>query len=200
MKPFRYIVIPVLCGILAAGATKVAAQTTNNQGGYKTIYDMLKDVPGLEVKTSNGRGNTVIVRGISTFIGSSAPLFVLDGTIYSGDISNLNPNDIAGITVMKDAASTGAYGSAGANGVIAITTKKGALSSNSASVSNHTESAYTYFIDHKTPLKVFGLDDKVIIEGVIEKQRGDTLVFIKKRKDFLVAVSSVKRVEMVPQN
>lgn len=203
MKTLRYFSMAVLCCVLAAVTTKVTAQakaTTAVQGTYKTIYDMLRDVPGLEVKTSNGRGNSVIVRGISTFTGSSVPLYVVDGSIYSGDISNLNVQDIDGITVLKDAASLTAYGTQGSNGVILITTKKGVTNTNNASVSNHTESAYTYFIDHKTPLKVYDLNDAVIIEGVIQRQKGDSLVFIKKRKDFLIAISAIKRVEMVPQN
>jgi hypothetical protein len=50
------------------------------------------------------------------------------------------------------------------------------------------------------PLKVYDLNDAVIIEGVIQRQKGDSLVFIKKRKDFLIAISAIKRVEMIPQN
>jgi TonB-dependent SusC/RagA subfamily outer membrane receptor len=204
MKTLRSIAVCLLCSSLVLGTNDASAQakpSTAIQGTYKTIYDMLKDVPGLEVKTGSGRGGTVIVRGIATFGNSgSAPLFVVDGTIYGGDISNLNPQDIDGITVLKDAASLTAYGAQGSNGVIAITTKKGVKPSNNASVSNHSESAYTYFIDHKTPLKVYGLDDKVIIEGVIDRQAGDTLIFLKRRKDFPVAVASIKRVEMLPQN
>jgi TonB-dependent SusC/RagA subfamily outer membrane receptor len=205
MKTLRSIAVCLLCSSLVLGTTDASAQVkpgTAIQGSYKTIYDMLKDVPGLEVRTGSGRDGTVIVRGLGTFTGKSTPLFVIDGTIFGGaDIANLNPQDIDGITVLKDAASLTAYGAQGANGVISITTKKGSSGMNAkAAVSNHTESAYTYFIDHKTPLKVYGLDDKVIIEGVIERQAGDTLIFIKRRKDFPVTVASIKRVEMVPQN
>jgi TonB-dependent SusC/RagA subfamily outer membrane receptor len=205
MKTLRSITIGLFCASLALVSVEASAQAkpaTTVQGLYKTIYDMLRDVPGLEVKTNNGRGSTVIVRGIATLrAGSSTPLYVVDGSTMSDDnVGNINPQDVDGITVLKDGASLTAYGSQGSNGVILITMKKGATISNKASVESHAESAYTYFIDHKTPLKVFGLDDKVIIEGVIEKQRGDTLIFVKKRKDFLVSVSSIKRVEMVPQN
>ena len=199
MKTLKQVLAFSFCLCISTGM--FAQEKTNNaiQGSYKTIYDMLKDVPGLEVKTNNGRGNSITIRGIATLMGSGQPLFVVDGSIYNGDISNLNPQDIDGISVLKDAASTTAYGTQGANGVIVITTKKGTGVSNTASVTNHAESAYTYFIDHKTPLKVFGMNDEVIIEGIIQKQKGDSLVFSKKRKDFLVAVSSIKRVEMIPQ-
>ena len=202
MQTFKHIVSVFLCScfVLISANTFCQAKATNaNQGTYKSIYDMLKDVPGLEVQTSTGRGGSVKVRGTGTLLGSSAPLFVVDGTIYSGDISDINPQDVDGISVLKDAASATAYGSRGANGVIVITTKKGYKPSNTAEVSSHAESAYTYFIDHKTPLKVFDMNEAVIIEGVIQRQKGDSLVFIKKRKDFLVAISSIKRVEMIPQ-
>ncbi len=194
-------VFTLCCGLIFISKTTVAQSKAGNviQGTYKTIYDMLKDVPGLEVQSNNGRGGTIIVRGVGSLKNQNQPLFVVDGNIYNGDISNLNPQDIDGISILKDAASATAYGSQGAFGVIVITTKKGGGANKTASISNHNESAYTYFIDHKTPLKVFGMNEEVLVEGVIQKQKGDSLVFIKKRKDFLVAIASIKRVEMIPQ-
>ena len=55
--------------------------------------------------------------------GSTEPLVVLDGVIYRGNISDINPSDIASIDVLKDASSTAIYGSQAANGVLMITTK-----------------------------------------------------------------------------
>ena len=60
---------------------------------------------------------------------SNAPLYVVDGAVYNGDISNINPSDIESMTVLKDAASTSLYGSSAGNGVILITTKKGSNTS-----------------------------------------------------------------------
>ena len=54
----------------------------------------------------------------------TAPLYVVDGIPYSGDMNNINPADIESMTVLKDAASNALYGARGANGVIMITTKK----------------------------------------------------------------------------
>lgn len=68
------------------------------------------------------------IRGLSTLNPLStgrAPLIVLDDFPYEGDISNINPNDIAAITVLKDAAAAGIWGARAGNGVIVITTKKG---------------------------------------------------------------------------
>ena len=161
---------------------------------------MLRDVPGLDVKITNDRsGGTITVRGISSLNNQKPPLFVVDGTIYSGDIGSINPQDVENISVLKDAASTSTYGAQGAFGVIIITTKKGASSKSDPVVSNYNKSAYTYFIEHKTPLKVFGLSEEIIVEGVIKEQRDSTLVFIKKRKELLVPIKNIKKVEMIPQ-
>lgn len=184
--------------------TSVNAQAkdfTTIQGIYKTIIDMLKDVPGLEVKSAPGdkSGGSITIRGLGRLQsgGNVAPLFVLDGIVFSGDITNISPQDVQMITVLKDAASATAYGAQGSGGVILITTKKGMGASNSAIISNHTESAYTYFINNKTNLKIIGLDDNIIYEGIILQQRDSTLVFIKKKKEILIPISKIKYVEMV---
>ena len=84
--------------------------------------------PGIQISTSTGQpgsGLSVRIRGISSYSFSNEPLYVVDGTPYTGGISALNPNDIESINVLKDAASTSLYGSSAANGVILITTKRG---------------------------------------------------------------------------
>ena len=202
MKNIKQIISLTFCSLFLLIPTITPAQTEPNKvtpGTYKTIYEMLRDVPGLDVKITNDRsGGTIVVRGISSLQNQRPPLFVVDGSIYSGDIGSINPQDVEDISVLKDAASTSAYGAQGAFGVILITTKKGASKSN-AVVSNYNKSAYTYFIEHKTPLKVFGLSDEIIVEGVIKEQRDSTLVFIKKKKELLVPIKNIKKVEMIPQ-
>lgn len=168
------------------------------KGTYNNIFDMLKEVPGLEVKSSTTKnGGSVTIRGMGSLRNQTPPLIVVDGVIFGGDISSINPQDVDGISVLKDAASASAYGAQGAAGVIVITTKKGGGISSTPTVASHTESAYTYFIEHKTPLKVIGMNEEVIIEGVIEKQRDSSLIFIKRRKEVVVPISSIKRVEMI---
>ena len=54
---------------------------------------------------------------------SNAPLYVVDGVPYDGDMSSINPQDIESLSVLKDAAANSIYGARGANGVILITTK-----------------------------------------------------------------------------
>lgn len=82
---------------------------------------------GIRVSQSSGApgsGSTVRIRGTSSINGSN-PLYVVDGVVIGGGIDYLNPNDIASIEVLKDAASAAIYGARGANGVIIITTKTG---------------------------------------------------------------------------
>jgi TonB-linked SusC/RagA family outer membrane protein len=76
--------------------------------------------------SATAKGNTsLLIRGETTLTAGSSPLIVLDGVIYSGDLSDINPDDIDRMDIMKDASSAAVYGSKAASGVIAITTKKG---------------------------------------------------------------------------
>ncbi|MDR3061560.1 MAG: TonB-dependent receptor [Dysgonamonadaceae bacterium] len=92
------------------------------------VLESLKgNVSGLNVGATNkaGEGPNILIRGQNSISGSNSPLIVLDGVVYLGSIRDINPNDIATVDVLKDATSAAAYGSRSANGVIAITTKKG---------------------------------------------------------------------------
>lgn len=83
--------------------------------------------PGVQVNSSTsvpGDSPSIIIRGINSVNGTTAPLYVVDGTIWNGSISDINPNDVENISVLKDAASCALYGSKGANGVVLITTKR----------------------------------------------------------------------------
>jgi TonB-dependent starch-binding outer membrane protein SusC len=82
--------------------------------------------PGVEVAKPPGGGITVRIRGSSTVVGDSEPLYIIDGARVQsgpGGLLFLDPNDIKKIEVLKDIGSTSFYGSEGANGVILITTK-----------------------------------------------------------------------------
>ena len=84
-------------------------------------------VPGVQLTSASGapeRTSTIRIRGFGSLNAGKDPLIIVDGAPYSGDISNLNPNDVESMTVLKDAASNALYGARGANGVIMITTKK----------------------------------------------------------------------------
>ena len=101
---------------------------------------------GVDIITAGDPGakSNIRIRGTATLNSNADPLIVINGVPYSTDIDDsfdfntanqedfaqmlsLNPNDIESIEVLKDAASTAVYGTAGANGVLLITTKKGAM-------------------------------------------------------------------------
>lgn len=67
------------------------------------------------------------IRGLSTFSANQSPLVVVDNFPYDGDISNINPNDVENVTILKDAAAASIWGTKAGNGVIVITTKKGSF-------------------------------------------------------------------------
>ncbi len=65
------------------------------------------------------------VRGRNSISASTAPLVVVDGIPYNGALSEINPNDVASMQVLKDASATAIYGTRGSNGVILVTSRKG---------------------------------------------------------------------------
>jgi TonB-linked SusC/RagA family outer membrane protein len=100
------------------------------QGAMNNVMELVSGkVPGLNVSSTaaadpNGSSDLQI-RGATSISASNGPLIVIDG-IAGGDIRTLAPQDIESVTVLKDAASAAIYGTRGANGVILITTRKGA--------------------------------------------------------------------------
>jgi hypothetical protein len=190
----KYLILVVFCFFCYVAN----AQNKLPIGSYKTIYDMLKDVPGLEVTTNGGKAGSIVIRGISSFKSQQPPLFVVDQSVYNGDIMNINVQDVDNISVLKDAASLTSYGAQGSSGVILITTKKGSNTIANPIVENYNKSAYSYFIEHQTNLKVIGWDDKTILEGVIQKQVDTVLFFLKRRKEITIPVRLIKKVEMLP--
>jgi len=85
------------------------------------------NVSGLNIGATNTAGGepSMLIRGQNSIYGDNNPLIILDGVIYMGSLNDINPNDIASVDVLKDAVSASVYGSRSANGVIAITTKRG---------------------------------------------------------------------------
>lgn len=73
----------------------------------------------------SGRNQRLQIRGVSSINSDLNPLIILDNFPYTGDINNINPNDIESITILKDAAASSIWGARAGNGVIVITTKKG---------------------------------------------------------------------------
>lgn len=110
--------------------TGAVSQVKNKGARHATatsFADLLEGVPGLEVRRLPDGGVSLRVRGDRSLNSSEEPLVVLDGIPVSGAtglLQDLDPRDIASISVLKDASALATYGSRGANGVIIITTKK----------------------------------------------------------------------------
>jgi TonB-linked SusC/RagA family outer membrane protein len=86
-------------------------------------------LPGIQINTNGGgaEGNdlSILIRGRNSISASNGPLLIWDGIPYEGGISEINPNDVESIEVLKDASAAAIYGSRGSNGVILITSKQG---------------------------------------------------------------------------
>lgn len=85
-------------------------------------------VSGVQMTTGSGQPGSspsIRIRGFGSINASNAPLYVVDGIPYDGDLSSINPSDIESMTVLKDASAGALYGARGANGVVMITTKRG---------------------------------------------------------------------------
>jgi TonB-dependent SusC/RagA subfamily outer membrane receptor len=92
------------------------------------MQGMVGKVSGVQVVNNNGMpGDPPVIRfrGIGSINASAAPLYVVDGVPFNGDIASINNFDIESISFLKDASAAALYGNRGANGVIIVTTKKG---------------------------------------------------------------------------
>ena len=122
---------------LTGAITSVKAGEIVKSPASNAMEALQGQVPGLDIIRNSGKatsGVTINIRGqrslsdVKDEFGNNianAPLFIIDG-MQGGDFSDIAPADIESIEVLKDASSTAIYGSQGANGVIIITTKKGA--------------------------------------------------------------------------
>lgn len=94
--------------------------------------------PGVQVNNTYGEPGaapSIRIRGFGSLVdGASNPLYVVDGVPFDGNIAELNSNDIASMSILKDAASAALYGNRAANGVVLITTKRGRSDSDKPNV------------------------------------------------------------------
>ena len=117
-------------------ATMVKSETIENRIATNVTTALAGTAPGVQVISASGdpasNGSSIVIRGIGSMSASNTPLYVVDGMPYDGSISDINPNDVESISVLKDAAASAIYGARGANGVVLITTKR--ASSNEVNV------------------------------------------------------------------
>ncbi|RYY49956.1 MAG: SusC/RagA family TonB-linked outer membrane protein [Chitinophagaceae bacterium] len=111
----------------STGAYSHLTAATLSQQVSTGILSRLESITaGLTFDRTKSQGRTgIMIRGLSTIQGPREPLIVVDNFVYSGDINNINPNEVESITVLKDAAATSVWGARAGNGVIVVSTKKG---------------------------------------------------------------------------
>ena len=115
-------------GSFAGSAQAINSETIDKKTPSEISKALAGEVAGVQVINTSGQPGTsatIHIRGIGSANASTTPLYIVDGVTYNGDISSIDPGDIASTTILKDATATAIYGSRGANGVIVITTKKG---------------------------------------------------------------------------
>ena len=112
---------------VTGAVSKIKMSETENLPNTNVAQSLRGRVAGVQF-TDNGRpgqNGSILIRGPRSLSADNNPLIVLDGVIYNGVISDINPNDILSMEVLKDASASAIYGSRAANGVILITSKKG---------------------------------------------------------------------------
>ena len=114
-------------GDLTSSISAIKGDKLEHMSTGNVMNALQGQVNGVQISNAGGPGASprVIIRGISTINGSD-PLYVVDGMPVGTNINFLNQNDIESMQVLKDASASAIYGTRGSNGVILITTKKGA--------------------------------------------------------------------------
>lgn len=111
------------------GAVSTLRPSALEHEAPRSVQDVLRgNIAGLSIGMSTNPSGTASLqlRGKNSLATNSEPLYVVDGVIYEGGLSDINPMDIEQVDVLKDASSSAIYGAKAANGVIVIVTKKGA--------------------------------------------------------------------------
>ena len=108
--------------------TQVSSKTIRERPVQNALQAMQGKAAGVQISTNvrPGELGDVRIRGTRSITAGNDPLYVIDGIpMTAGSMSDVNPNDIESMEILKDASATAIYGSRGANGVVLITTKKG---------------------------------------------------------------------------
>jgi TonB-linked SusC/RagA family outer membrane protein len=144
-------VLVVAYGTSKKGSLTGAISTVGNKTIDKSLSTSVTgalegSAPGIQVNNTYGEPGTdplIRIRGFGSVNGSNAPLYVVDGAPYEGKIADLNAADIESMNILKDAASAALYGNRAANGVVLITTKKGATASKPSVTLTMRQGGYT---------------------------------------------------------
>jgi TonB-dependent SusC/RagA subfamily outer membrane receptor len=115
-------------GEVTGSVGRVNAETFKDRPIARVDQALTGQIAGVKTRSTTGKPGEPLeirVRGSASISASNSPLYVVDGMVVD-DMGNVSPDDVQSIEVLKDAASTAMYGSRGSNGIVIITTKKGA--------------------------------------------------------------------------
>lgn len=112
---------------LTGAASVVSGASITNRPLASVTSAIMGNTSGVQSTLADGQPGSspgLRIRGFGSINASSEPLYIVDGAVYTGPISNINPADVASVTILKDAAATALYGSSAGNGVVQITTRR----------------------------------------------------------------------------
>ncbi|MFC5873034.1 TonB-linked outer membrane protein, SusC/RagA family [Chryseobacterium arachidis] len=115
-------------GEVTGAVGKVNTETFKDRPIARVDQALTGQIAGVKTRATSGKPGEPLeirVRGTASISASNSPVYVVDGMVVD-DMANISPDDVQSIDVLKDAASTAMYGSRGSNGVVIVTTKKGA--------------------------------------------------------------------------
>lgn len=147
----------------AVGSVDVIGTELINRNVGANIIQRIENLsPGLLVNHGDAaEQDAFLIRGRSTINAEAKPLIVLDNFPYEGDLENINPNDIASVSVLKDAAAASIWGARAGNGVIVLTSKKGKIGATTVSWNSNLSYKGKPDLDHR---KIMSSADRIALE------------------------------------
>ena len=155
---------------ISSSVVSVNADNFNKAAAGDPMQLLVGKVAGLNIDVSaDGSSSSFQIRGATSLNGGNTPLVVIDGVV-GASLNDVSTQDIESISVLKDGASAAIYGTRGANGVILITTKKGAGASGKVRVTY--DSYFSVQALHKMP-EVYGLEDWLVMNQETGRNKTD---------------------------
>lgn len=179
--------------------TPVEYASNNNKD-----YRQEADVSAVQVIESSagapGAKQSTRIRGFSGLKGNNDPLIIVDGSPYMNKISDIDPNNILSMDVLKDASATSAYGSRGANGVILITTKSKGMDAHTSVVQKELNAQFE--IDLPYDIASNGKEHSVVLKALQHNAQYSYVTVPRIDQDvFLVAhLSDFDKLQLLPGN
>ena len=164
-------------GTTVGSVTTVKSEALANAPSSSALDALQGQVAGLAVMTTGGVAGdnnvSMTLHGVGSLGSGSSPLYIIDGVqASSSSIMSMNPNDIASISILKDASATSIYGSRAANGVVFVTTKSGAYNSR-ATVTVRSQAGISTLADftmYKNMMSGPELKDFLVRSGLMTPQ------------------------------